>query len=121
MTALGVIQATLLISSAALGGLLAPIVHYQIYRHLRRQHRKTFDRLGISPSASFIWRDFWRDDCEEDNSSVAFERFRRISRRHPFVRGLAGEMPRRLRACVLHCESMQAPARAHAAVALNTP
>jgi hypothetical protein len=75
MTSPGVIQATLLISSVALGGILLPFAHYRIYHHLRRQHRKTFDRLGISPSASFIWREYWSEDCEVEGSSAVIERF----------------------------------------------
>ena len=75
MTALGVIQETLLISSAALGGVLLPIAHYQIYRRLRAQHRKTFDSLRISPNASFIWREYSRDNWEEESSTAAIELF----------------------------------------------
>jgi hypothetical protein len=65
---LRVIQLSLFVSSVATGGLFAPIAQYQIYLHLRRQHREAFDRLRIT-SPSFLWRE------EADNSSAAFEQF----------------------------------------------
>jgi Sec-independent protein secretion pathway component TatC len=49
MTALGLIQTSLCVSFLAAAAILLPIVHYQLYSHLRRQHRKAFDRLGINP------------------------------------------------------------------------
>jgi len=72
MTALGLIQTSLCVSFLASTAILLPIVHYQLYSHLRRQHSKAFDRLGISPSAYCF---FWRDDGPADGSSVAFEQF----------------------------------------------
>jgi hypothetical protein len=69
MTALGVIQTSLFISSVATAGILVPIVQYQIYRHLRRQQREAFDRLEIAPSPSFLWRD------DRQAASTAFEQF----------------------------------------------
>jgi hypothetical protein len=69
MTAVRILQGSLLISSVATVG-LETIVQYQIYRHLRRQHRKAFDGLGI-PSPSFLWR----EDRQADISSAAFEQF----------------------------------------------
>ena len=68
MTALGVIQTSLFISSVATAGILVPIVQYQIYRHLRRHHRKAFDQLGIS-GPSFLWRE------DRDAESKAFADF----------------------------------------------
>jgi hypothetical protein len=67
MTALQIVQGSLLTASVATG-LLATIVQYQIYRHLRRQHHKAFDRLGL-PRPSF----FWREDRQAD--SVAFDTY----------------------------------------------
>ena len=67
MTALGVIQRSLCVSFLAAAVIYLP-VRYQIYRHLRRQHRKAFDRLGIS-SPSFLWRE------DRDAESTAFEQF----------------------------------------------
>src|SRR5476651_2169645 len=68
MTALGVIQLSLCVSFLASAAILIPIVRYQIYRHLRRHHRKAFDRLRIS-SPSFLWRE------DRDTESTAFEQF----------------------------------------------
>ncbi len=72
MTALGVIQTSLCASFLGAAAILLPIVDYQLYSHLRRQHREAFDRLGVSASAYHF---FWRDDHPEDGSSVAFEQF----------------------------------------------
>jgi len=68
MTALSVIQISLCAFSLAAAAILIPIVRYQIYRHLRRHHRKAFDRLEIS-SPSFLWRE------DRDQESTAFEQF----------------------------------------------
>jgi hypothetical protein len=70
MTAVRVLQESLLISSVATGGLLAPFVQYQLYRHLRRQHREAIDRLGIQ-SPSFLWR----EDQQASDSDATFEQF----------------------------------------------
>jgi hypothetical protein len=66
MMAVRVFEASLLISSVAIGGVFAPIVQYQIYRRLRQRHRKVIDGLGI-PSPSFLWR----EDRQSDD--LAFE------------------------------------------------
>jgi hypothetical protein len=68
MTALGVIQTSLCVFSLSAAAILIPIVRYQIYRHLRRHHRKALDQLEIS-SPSFLWRE------DRDAESTAFERF----------------------------------------------
>jgi hypothetical protein len=68
MTALGVIQISLCVFSLAAAAILIPIVRYQIYRHLRRHHRKAFDRLAIS-GPSFLWRE------DRDAEGTAFEQF----------------------------------------------
>src|SRR5450755_3668830 len=68
MTALGIIQTSVCVLFLAAAAILIPIVRYQIYRHLRRHHRKAFDQLAIS-SPSF----FWREDCDAENT--AFEQF----------------------------------------------
>lgn len=68
MTALGVIQISLCAFSLAAAAILVPLVQYRIYRHLRRHHRKEFERLAIS-SPSFIWRE------DRDAESRAFELF----------------------------------------------
>jgi hypothetical protein len=68
MIALGVIQISLCVFSLAAAAILIPIVRYQIYRHLRRHHRKAFDQLAIS-SPSFFWRE------DRDAESTAFEQF----------------------------------------------
>jgi hypothetical protein len=68
MSALGVIQISLCVVSLAAAAILIPIVRYQRYRHLRRHHRKIFDRLGIS-GPSFLWRE------DRDVESTAFEQF----------------------------------------------
>lgn len=67
-TALGAIQLSLCVFSLASIAILIPIAEYQIYRHLRRHHRKAFERLAI-PSPSFLWRE------ERDAESAAFEEF----------------------------------------------
>jgi hypothetical protein len=72
MTALGLIQTSLCVSFLAATAIVLPIVHYQLYSHLRRQHRKAFDRLRISPSAYWF---FWRDDGPADGSNVAYEQY----------------------------------------------
>jgi hypothetical protein len=66
MTLVGVIQISLCVFSLATAAILVPLVQYQIYRHVRRHHRKAFDRLGIS-SASLLWRE------DRDAESAAFE------------------------------------------------
>ena len=66
MTALGIIQTSVCVLFLASAAILIPIVRYQIYRHLRRHHRKAFDRLGIS-SPSFLWRE------DRGAESTAFE------------------------------------------------
>lgn len=68
MTALGLIQISLCVFSLAAAAILIPIVQYQIYRHLRRHHRKAFERLAIS-NPSFLWRE------DRDAESTAFEQF----------------------------------------------
>jgi hypothetical protein len=68
MTSLGVIQVSLCVLSLAAAAILIPIVRYQIYGHLRRQHRSALDRLGIS-SPAFLWRE------HRDAESTAFEQF----------------------------------------------
>jgi hypothetical protein len=72
MTASGLIQTSLCVSFLSAAAILLPIVHYQLYSHLRQQHRKAFDRLGVSPSAYDF---FCRDDRPADDSNVAFEQF----------------------------------------------
>jgi hypothetical protein len=72
MTALGIIQTALCASFLAATAILLPIVDYQLYRHLRRQHRNAFDQLRVSPSAYHF---FWRDDRPQDGSNVAYEHF----------------------------------------------
>jgi hypothetical protein len=67
MSALGVIQISLCVSSLAAAVIFLP-VRYQIYRHLRRHHRKAFDQFGIR-SPSFLWRE------DRDAESTAFEDF----------------------------------------------
>jgi hypothetical protein len=67
MTALGLIQASLCVSFLAAAVIVVP-VDYQIYRHLRRHHRKTFDQLRIQ-SPSFLWRE------DRDAQIAAFENF----------------------------------------------
>jgi hypothetical protein len=68
MTVLGVIQISLCVFSLAVAAILIPIVRYQIYRHLRRHHRKAFDRLAVS-GPSFLWRE------DRDAEGTAFEQF----------------------------------------------
>ena len=68
MTTLGVIQVSLCAFSLAAAAILVPIGRYQIYRHLRRHHRKALDRLGIS-SPSFLWRE------DRDEESTEFAQF----------------------------------------------
>jgi hypothetical protein len=68
MTSLGVIQVSLCVLSLAAAAILIPIVRYQIYRHLRRQHRNALDRLGIS-SAAFLWSE------DREAKSTAYEQF----------------------------------------------
>jgi hypothetical protein len=68
MIALGVIQTSLCVFSLAAAAILIPIVRYQIYRHLRRHHRKAFDQLAIS-SPSFFCRE------DRDAESTAVEQF----------------------------------------------
>jgi hypothetical protein len=70
MMAVRVIETSLLISAVATGGVFAPIVQYQIYRHLRQRHRRAIDGLGVR-TPSFLWR----EDRQADDSSVAFEKF----------------------------------------------
>jgi hypothetical protein len=70
MTALGLIQTSLCVSFVSATAILLPIVHYQLHSHLRQQHRKAFDRLGVSPSAYDF---FWRDDRPADGSNLAFQ------------------------------------------------
>jgi hypothetical protein len=65
MTALGVIQKSLCVSFLAAAVILLP-VEYQIYRHLRRHHRKAFDHLRVH-SPSF----FWREDREAEGTAFA--------------------------------------------------
>jgi hypothetical protein len=65
MTGLGVLQASLCASSLAAAVLVLP-VEYQIYRHLRRHHRKPFDQLRIH-SPSFLWR----EDCDAESTAFA--------------------------------------------------
>jgi hypothetical protein len=67
MTGLGVIQASLCASSLAAVVIVLP-VEYQIYRHLRRHHRKAFDQLRLR-SPSFLWRE------DREPESTAFEDF----------------------------------------------
>jgi len=66
MTVLGAIQISLCGISLAAAAILAPIVQYQIYRHLRRRHREAFDRLAIS-NPSFLWR----EDREAEDAAYA--------------------------------------------------
>ena len=68
MTARGIIQISLCVFSLVAAAILIPIVRYQIYRHLRRHHRKAFDRSAIS-GPSFLWRE------DRDAESTAFEQF----------------------------------------------
>lgn len=67
MTGLGVLQASLCASFLGAAVIVLPI-EYQIYRHLRRQHRKAFDQLRIQ-SPSFLWRE------DRDAESAAFADF----------------------------------------------
>jgi hypothetical protein len=78
MTALGVIQILLCVFSLATAAILVPILRYQRYRHLRRQHPEVFDQMGIS-SPSFLWRE------DRDAESAAFEQFF-SSRKHESLR-----------------------------------
>jgi hypothetical protein len=55
MTGLGAIQASLCASFLVAAVIVLP-VDYQIYRHLRRHHRKAFDQLRLQ-SPSFLWRE----------------------------------------------------------------
>ncbi|MGA8706676.1 MAG: hypothetical protein WB646_06760 [Steroidobacteraceae bacterium] len=55
MTGLGAIQTSLCASLLVAALVILPI-EYQLYRRLRRHHRKTFDRLRID-SPSFLWRE----------------------------------------------------------------
>jgi|HubBroStandDraft_1064217.scaffolds.fasta_scaffold18107_3 hypothetical protein len=75
MSALGVIQASLLTVSVVLFVILQPIFYVQIHLHLVRHHRKACDRVGISTDAWYMWKHLWKDDCEPDNSLVVFDRF----------------------------------------------
>jgi hypothetical protein len=67
MTALGVIQISLCVSFLAAAVIVLP-VRYQIYRRLRRHHRKAFDQLRIN-GPSFLWRE------DRDAESAAFDEF----------------------------------------------
>lgn len=65
MMAPGLIQTTLC-ATILMTVFLEPLVQYRIYRHLRRHHRKVFDRLQIS-GPSFLWRE------DRDVESTAFD------------------------------------------------
>jgi hypothetical protein len=62
MTALGLIQTSLCVSFLATAAILLPIIHYQLYSHLRRQHRKASmidhkrRRAVLTVSISSSWR-----------------------------------------------------------------
>jgi hypothetical protein len=67
MTALGAIQISLCVSFLAAAVIILP-VRFQIYRRLRRHHRKAFDQLRIN-GPSFLWRE------DRDAESAAFDDF----------------------------------------------